>query len=51
MIKDIASSLMLFLITFLLLTPVVICMFVDSIPARILIIITGHDSREIGVYE
>ena len=32
---------MLLLITFLLLTPVVICILVDDIPARILIIITS----------
>lgn len=32
---------MLFLITFLLLTPVVICILVDNTPARILIIITS----------
>ncbi|KAF3762741.1 hypothetical protein M406DRAFT_357578 [Cryphonectria parasitica EP155] len=39
MIKNIATGLMLFLITFLLLTPVVVCILVDSIPARIVIII------------
>jgi hypothetical protein len=32
---------MLFLITFLLLTPVVICILVDGIPARIIVIITS----------
>jgi hypothetical protein len=41
LIKTIATAIMLSLITFLLLTPVVICIFVDNIPARILIIITS----------
>jgi hypothetical protein len=40
LIKTIARAIMLFLITFLLLTPVVICILVDNAPARILIIIT-----------
>jgi hypothetical protein len=41
LIKTIARAIMLFLITFLLLTPVVICILVDNIPARIFIIITS----------
>ena len=41
MIKTIATGLMLFLITFLLLTHVVVCVLVDSIPARVVIIITS----------
>jgi hypothetical protein len=41
LIKTIARAIMLFLITFLLLTPVVICILVDNIPARILIIVTS----------
>ncbi len=39
LIKAIAKAIMLFLITFLLLTPVVVCILVDNILARILIII------------
>ncbi|KAI1311118.1 hypothetical protein F5Y03DRAFT_321598 [Xylaria venustula] len=39
MIKGIATGLMLLLITFLLLMPVVICILIDSIVARVLIII------------
>ncbi|KAK4208936.1 hypothetical protein QBC37DRAFT_451551 [Rhypophila decipiens] len=41
LIKATAKVTMLFLITFLLLTPVVICIFVDSIPARIIVIIVS----------
>ena len=39
MIKAIATGLMLFLIIFLLLMPVVICILVDSIGARVFVII------------
>ena len=38
LVKGIATALMLFMMTFLLLTPIAICIAVDSIPARILII-------------
>ena len=41
LIKTIARAIMLFLITFLLLTPVVICILVDNVPARILVIIAS----------